>query len=372
MTPQSPQPVPPTPAAPAPADPAADPPAPRNWPGVLTTLIRGQALDRDDTAWAMGQILAGEASDVQIAGFAVALRSKGETVEEISGLADAMLAFATPIQAPSPAVDIVGSGGDRSNTVNISTMAAIVAAAAGARVVKHGSRSASSACGAADVLEALGVRLDLSPGLQRRVIDELGIGFLFAPHYHPSLRNAASARSQLGVLTPFNFLGPLTNPGRPVAHAVGVAVEEMAALTAGVLADRGDRGVVFHGTDGLDELTTTTTSAVWLFDHGSVEQTELDPRDLGIERSVLPDLVGGDPALNAQIAREVLSGSTGPVRDIVLLNAAAALAAFDGPGAAADLVDTLRGQLARAADAVDSGAASRLLTAWAELTSTIS
>lgn len=353
-------------------EPVPETPAPRDWPGLLTTLIRRKDLDRDDTAWAMGQILGGEATEVQIAGFAVALRSKGETVEEISGLADSMLAFATPIQAPAPAVDIVGSGGDRSNTVNISTMAAIVAAAAGARVVKHGNRSASSACGAADVLEALGVRLDLSPGLQRRVIDELGIGFLFAPHYHPSFRNTAGPRSQLGVLTPFNFLGPLTNPGRPVAHAVGVAVEEVAGLTAGVLADRGDRGIVFHGTDGLDELTTTTTSAVWLFDDRTVEQTELDPRDLGIERSALPDLVGGAPELNARIAREVLAGQTGPVRDIVLLNAAAALAAYDGPGATDDLVDTLRGQLARAAEAVDSGAATRLLTAWAELSSTIS
>jgi len=343
----------------------------RTWPALLTALIHGTDLDRADTAWAMSQILGGEVTDVQIAGFAVALRSKGETVSEISGLAESMLDFATKIDAPSPAVDIVGSGGDRANTVNISTMAAIVAAAAGARVVKHGNRSASSACGAADVLEQLGVRLDLTPADQSRVIDELGIGFLFAPHYHPSFRNTAGARSQLGVLTPFNFLGPLTNPGRPVAHAVGVAVEEVAALTAGVLADRGERGIVFHGTDGLDELTTTTTSSVWLFDAGTVEKTVLDPLDLGIARAELPSLVGGAPELNARIAREVLGGRTGAVRDIVLLNAAAALAAFDGPGSAADVVDTLRVQLTRAANAIDTGAATRLLDAWATRTTTI-
>ena len=339
------------------------------WPEVLSSLIAGNDLSRETTGWAMGQILAGEATDVQVAGLAVALRSKGETVQEISGLAEAMLAHAVPITAPSPAVDIVGSGGDRANTVNLSTMAAIVAAAAGARVVKHGNRSASSACGAADVLEALGVRLDLAPAEQSRVIEELGIGFLFAPHYHPSFRNTAGARSQLGISTPFNFLGPLTNPGSPVGHAVGVADARMSRLTADVLAGRGDRGLVFHGTDGLDELTTTTTSTVWVFGGGVVEEALLDPRDLGIERAELPQLVGGGPEVNAAIARQVFDGKTGPVRDIVLLNAAAALAAYDGPGSATELVATLNGRLGRAAEAVDSGAAASLLGRWAERTS---
>ncbi|GAB3924226.1 anthranilate phosphoribosyltransferase 1 [Microlunatus endophyticus] len=338
------------------------------WPGVLSSLVAGNDLDAATATWAMGRILAGEASDVQIAGFAVALRSKGESASELSGLAAAMLQVATPIDVPGPAVDIVGSGGDRSNTVNISTMAAIVAAAAGARVVKHGNRAASSACGSADVLEALGVRLDLAPAEQRQVVDGIGIGFLFAPLYHGSLRNTASARSQLGIGTTFNFLGPLTNPGWPTAHAVGVADERMAELSAQVLADRGDRGLVFHGTDGLDELTTTTTSTVYVFGDGQIGRTDLDPAHLGIERASVADLVGGGPAHNAEIARRVLAGDHGPVRDIVLLNAASALAAFDGPGDADDLEATLGAKLERAAAAIDSGAATALLERWVSAT----
>lgn len=338
------------------------------WPGVLSSLVAGNDLDADTATWAMGRILAGEATDVQIAGFAVALRSKGESVSEISGLATAMLDFATPIEVPNPSVDIVGSGGDRANTVNISTMAAVVAAAAGARVVKHGNRAASSACGSADVLEALGVRLDLAPDAQQRVIDELGIGFLFAPLYHGSLRNTASARGQLGIATTFNFLGPLTNPGWPNAHAVGVADERMAELSARVLAERGDQGLVFHGTDGLDELTTTTTSTVFVFGGGELGRTELDPQHLGIARSDISDLIGGGPEQNARIARRVFAGDQGPVRDIVLLNAASALAAFEGPGHADDLEATLAVQLERAAAAVDSGAAADLLDRWAART----
>lgn len=339
-----------------------------SWPDLLSVLIAGNDLDQGAAEWAMEQILSGEATDVQIAGFAVALRSKGETVAEIAGLAEKMLAFATPISAPREAVDIVGSGGDRANTVNISTMAAIVAAAAGARVVKHGNRAASSACGAADLLEELGVRLDLDPQRQRQVIDEVGIGFLFAAHYHPSFRNTAGPRRELGVATTFNFLGPLTNPGQPRAHAVGVADERMASLVAGVLADRGDQGLVFHGTDGLDELTTTTTSSICVFSDGSVRQSVLDPRDLGIARADVGDLTGGGPAENARIARAVLAGEPGPVRDIVLLNAAAALAAFDGPGDADALVATLSRQRDRAAAAIDSGEAQSLLDRWIHTT----
>ncbi len=343
----------------------------QNWPEVLTRLVSHTDLDAATTNWAMGQILAGEATDVQIAGFAVALRSKGETVQEISGLAEAMLQVATPIRVRRDSVDIVGSGGDRANTVNISTMAAVVAAAAGARVVKHGNRAASSACGAADVLERLGVRLDIPPEQQQRVIDEAGIGFLFAPHYHPSLRNTGSARSQLGILTTFNFLGPLTNPGNPAAHAVGIADERMAGLCAGVLAARGDRGLVFHGTDGLDELTTTTGSSVWVFGDGRVERTELDPHALGIPRAELAALVGGGPEQNAAIARRMLDGEPGPVRDIVLLNAAAALTAYDGPGQVSGLTGALAGGVQRAAEAVDSGAARALLERWVAMTRSV-
>ncbi|MET0693546.1 MAG: anthranilate phosphoribosyltransferase, partial [Propionibacteriaceae bacterium] len=205
-----------------------------NWPELLSGLVRREDQSREATSWAMEQILAGAANPAQLTAFVIALRSKGETVEEILGLADTMIDFATPIEIPGPAVDVVGSGGDRANTVNVSTMAAIVAAGAGVRVVKHGNRAASSACGAADVLEALGVVLDLTPEQQQQVVDRSGIGFLFAPRYHPALRHAAAMRSELGIPTTFNFLGPLANPAQPDSQAVGVADARMAALMAGV------------------------------------------------------------------------------------------------------------------------------------------
>lgn len=313
----------------------------------------------------MREILSGAATSAQIAAFVVALRAKGETVQEVTGLAQTMVEFATPINAPGPSVDIVGSGGDRLNTVNISSMAAIVAAAAGARVVKHGNRAASSACGAADLLEELGVVLDLSPAQQVRVIEGVGIGFLFAPGYHPALRHAAATRRELGIPTTFNVLGPLTNPARPDHQAVGMADARMAGLVAGVLAGRGNSGLVFHGADGLDELTTTTTSTLWCFGEGAVRTVELDPLELGLPRSQIADLVGGDAPTNAAVARELLAGRAGPVRDIVLLNAAAALTALAGPD-----VDTLKDQLSagleQARVAIDSGAAAELLKRWVQ------
>lgn len=336
--------------------------ADRTWSDVLGPLVAGQDLSHGATAWAMERLLSGEATPAQQAAFVVALRCKGETVEELSGLADTMLDFATPIEVPGPAVDVVGSGGDRANTVNVSTMAAIVAAAAGARVVKHGNRAASSACGAADVLEALGVVLDLPPERQAGVVTEVGIGFLFAPLYHPALRHAVWRR-ELGIPTTFNFLGPLANPAQPVAQAVGVADVRMATLMAGVFAARGQRGLVVHGGDGLDELTTTTTSTVWVYADGTVRQRELDPAHLGIPRAAVSDLVGGDAATNAGVVRDLLDGRTGPVRDIVTLNAAAALVAYDGP-VADDLEDQLAGALTRARDAIDSGAGKAKLEAW--------
>lgn len=338
----------------------------RTWASVLGPLVAGQDLTRDAVAWAMEQLLSGEATPAQQAAFVVALRCKGETVDELAGLADTMLDFATPIEVPGPAVDVVGSGGDRANTVNISTMAAIVAAAAGARVVKHGNRAASSACGAADVLEALGVRLDLAPERQADVVDEVGVGFLFAPLYHPALRHA-SWRPQLGIPTTFNVLGPMANPAQPIAQAVGVADVRMAPLMAGVFADRGNQGLVVHGGDGLDELTTTTTSTVWVYGEGQVVRRELDPADLGIARAQVDDLVGGDPATNAAVVRALLDGKPGPVRDIVLLNAAAALVAYDKP-VAAELEAQLSAALERAAAAIDSGAGTTTLDAWVAAT----
>ena len=335
-----------------------------SWPTVLGPLLRGEDLDAEATAWAMGVIMSGEATSAQIAGFAVALRAKGETVAEVEGLTRAMYAKATPIVVPGRTVDIVGSGGDRAHTVNISTMAAMVVAAAGATVVKHGNRAASSSCGAADLLEELGLRLDLPPADVARLAGEVGITFCFAPLFHPELRHAAGARRELGVPTAFNFLGPLANPARPAAAAVGVADPRMAEVTAGVLADRGVSALVFRGDDGLDELTTTTTSSVWLVRNGTVERTSVDPTELGIAAADPAALRGGAPAFNAQVARAFLGGEPGPVRDAVLLNAAAALVAH--ASVEEPLLDQLSAALTRATAAVDSGAAQDLVRRWIE------
>jgi len=334
------------------------------WAGLLSDLVRGTDLTPDAAAWAMDQVLSGEVTPVQIAGFAIALRAKGETVSELTGLAQAMLTNATPITVDPEAVDVVGSGGDRANTVNVSTMAAIVAAACGVPVVKHGNRAASSACGTADCLEALGVAIDVSPSAQAGVLAETGIVFLFAPLYHPALRFASSARRELGVPTAFNFLGPLANPARPSAQAVGVADARMAPLVAGVIAGRGNRGLVFHGEDGLDELTTTAASSVWVIGDGRVVPRRLDPAELGVAPAGREDLVGGDPAHNAAVLRDVLAGAPGPVRDIVALNAAAAQLAFAGPDLEAPLADQFARPLATAYEAIDSGAATRVLDTW--------
>jgi anthranilate phosphoribosyltransferase len=334
------------------------------WPALLGALIRGESLTSDEAAWAMNEIMEGAASQAQIAGFGVALRMKGESVGELAGLAEAMLARATPISVPGDLVDLVGTGGDGAHTVNISTMGAIVAAAAGARVVKHGNRAASSACGAADVLEALGVVISLPPEASVRLVAEIGIAFLFAPLYHPALRHVGPARSELGVPTVFNFLGPVANPARPRAQAVGVSDPRMGEVIAGVLAARGASALVFHGDDGLDELTTADTSTVWLVHGGSVAPATVDPVALGLDRANPGDLRGGDPAHNAAVARAVFDGQPGPVRDTVVLNAAAALAAAAGVPRVADLDKALADGCARAAAAVDSGAASDLLHRW--------
>lgn len=338
------------------------------WPLVLTELVGRRDLSPEAAAWAMDQILAGEATNVQIAGFAIALRAKGETVAELTGLSQAMLSRATAIELTHEAVDVVGSGGDRANTVNVSTMAAIVTAATGVPVVKHGNRAASSACGTADCLEALGVVLDVPPARQAQVLAEAGIVFLFAPLYHQSLRHASPARGELGVPTTFNFLGPLANPARPIAQAVGVADARMAPLVAGVIAGRGHRGLVFHGSDGLDELTTTTSSDVWLIAGREVAATSLDPAELGVVPAGREDLVGGNPAHNANVVHEVLAGALGPVRDIVALNAAAAQLAFAGPALDAPLAGQLAGPLERAYAAIDSGAAASVLDTWVRVT----
>ncbi|MCC3775797.1 anthranilate phosphoribosyltransferase [Streptomyces sp. UNOB3_S3] len=332
------------------------------WPGLLDALLRGVDLDADDTAWAMDRIMRGEATDAQIAGFAVALRAKGETVAEISGLVRAMYRHANLIEVPGPSVDIVGTGGDGAKTVNISTMSSIVVAGAGAKVVKHGNRAASSASGASDVLEKLGVNLELTPRRVVEVAEEAGITFCFAVKFHPALRYVAPARRELGIRTTFNVLGPLTNPARVKAQATGVADARMAPILAGVLAERGSSALVFRGDDGLDELTTTATSRVWIVEDGRVREESFDPRDVGIDLVPIEALRGADASYNADVARRLLAGETGPVRDAVLLNSAAALAALaptDAP-----LTERIRAGMERAAESIDSGAARRVLEKW--------
>jgi anthranilate phosphoribosyltransferase len=334
------------------------------WPGLIGALLARQDLDRAEAEWAMSQVMSGEATPVQIAGFLVGLRAKGETSAEVAGMADAMLAHARPLSIAGPTVDTCGTGGDRAQTVNVSTMAGLAVAGAGATVVKHGNRAASSACGSADLLEELGVVVDLDPAAVAACVAEAGIGFCFAPVFHPAMRHAAVPRRELGVATAFNVLGPLCNPSGPQAQAVGCADLRLAPVMAGVLAARGTRGMVFRGDDGLDELTTASTSTVWLVADGEVSQQTLEPTELGIQRAAAEGLRGGDAALNASITKAFLGGETGPVRDAVLLNAAAALLALDGPRHGESLSAQLAEPLARAAASVDSGAAAAALERW--------
>ncbi|WP_446040662.1 anthranilate phosphoribosyltransferase [Streptomyces sp. SID1121] len=335
----------------------------RTWPRLLQDVLRGRDLAAPDTAWVMDQVMRGQATPAQIAGFLVALRAKGETVGELEGLVEGMLDHAVRIDVPGRTVDVVGTGGDGAHTVNISTMSAIVAAGAGARVVKHGNRAASSASGSADVLEALGVTLRLPPRRVAELVDEVGITFCFAPDFHPAMRYAAAPRKELGIPTVFNALGPLTNPGAPTAQAIGVADARLLPLIAGVLARRGGTGLVFRGDDGLDELTVTTTSTVLVVGEGEVRSERFDPREVGIGLAPVGALRGSDAAFNAGVARRVLGGEPGPVRDAVLLSAGAALAAVESPGGRS-LTERLASAVVTAGRAIDSGAAGATLEAW--------
>ncbi|EYR64746.1 anthranilate phosphoribosyltransferase [Actinotalea ferrariae CF5-4] len=339
----------------------------RSWSGLLARLLAREDLSSADSAWAMGQVMAGEASPVQLAAFLVALRAKGETVHEVTGLVEEMLAHAHRIDVPGRAVDVVGTGGDMHHTVNISTMASLVVAGAGVQVVKHGGRAASSSSGTADVLEALGLRLDHPPQRVAELAGEVGITFCFAQVFHPAMRHAAPTRRELGVPTAFNILGPLTNPAQPAAAALGVPDARMAALMAGVLAARGTSALVFRGHGGLDELAATGPARIWWVQDGRVSEHDLDPaEDLGLPPIDIADLRGGSPQENADVVRALLAGTPGPVRETVLLNAAAALVAEgSAPGVGeGDLVDRLRAALAVAASAVDDGRAAAVLERW--------
>ena len=336
-----------------------------SWAGLLGSLVAGTDLSAEDTAWAMDLIMSGEATPAQVAGFVVALRAKGETSAEVRGMADAMLQHARTLDITQRAVDIVGTGGDRSGSVNISTMASIVLAASGVTVVKHGNRAASSKCGTADVLEELGVAIDLPPAAVARCVEEVGIGFCFAPVFHPAFKHAGAPRREIGIPTAFNVLGPLTNPARPAAGLIGCADRRMAPVVAEVFAARGNDALVVRGDDGMDEITTTAASTVWVVNDGTVREDVLNPQDFGIDRSRPEDLQGGDARVNAKAVRDLLAGHTGPVRDAVLVNAAGARVAYDGPGT--DLQAQFEAGLTRVAEAIDSGAAAALLDRWTTL-----
>ena len=344
----------------------------RTWPTVLTTLLDGDDLSVSQAEWAMSMFMRGEATGAQIGAFLVALNTKGVTVDEIVGFRDAILEEANPIDLPVDALDIVGTGGDRYGTVNISSMASIVAAASGVPVVKHGNRAASSKSGSSDVFTSLGIDLSLDAESLKQSFDEAGIAFVHAGRFLPGFRHVASARKEIGIPTVFNFLGPLCNPVRPEASAVGVADALRAPLIAGVFQIRGAAALVFRGDDGLDELTTTGHSRIWEVSRGAVTEHDLDPRDLGIPRADMESLLGGTPDENAEVVRRVFAGEHGPVRDIVLLNAAAGLVAYElyrtPESVEQPLLERLEHQLGRVRETIDSGKAAAKLAAWASST----
>lgn len=337
-----------------------------HWPDILGKLAAGVDLTREEAHAAMSAVMAGEASPAQISALIVSLRIKGETVEEMTGLVEAMREVAVTVSIDGPIVDAVGTGGDRAGTFNISTTAALVAAGAGAIVAKHGNRSASSQAGSADVLEALGVRIDLTPPNMVQVIRETGFGFFFAPLYHPAMRHAAPVRRELGIPTVFNFLGPLANPAGARRLAIGVSDQKMAERMIGVLANLGaEYAFVVHGEDGLDEVTTTGPTFVYRLLNGEVTHAEFTPEDFGVPRSPLSALLGGDATINARITREILAGAEGPRRDVTLINAAPALVVAGIAQGFVEAVDVAR-------RSIDSGAALGVLDAVIDLSNRLS
>ena len=340
------------------------------WEENFSIVESGLDLTPEQIQWSMEEILSGRAEIENIKRFLLSLKEKGETPEEVGALIAQMYEHCSPISISERAVDTVGTGGDGANTINISTTAAIIAAAAGARVVKHGNRAASSQSGAADLLEALGVNISLDGSGVAQTFQELGIGFCFAPVFHPAMRHAAPARKELGKPTVFNILGPLANPAKPQAAAIGVANERMHLVMAQVLADRGVDGFVFRGRDGLDEITLATSTEILSIGTGTIESDELDPTDFGIDRAPIEALVGGDAQENARITLSIFAGERGAHRDAVLLNAAAAIAAYKG-----DLTEDIHSRFAdgleAAKHAVDSGKATELLDKWSHLSNSI-
>lgn len=347
------------------------------WPQILGKLIANTDLNRAEAAWALEQIMAGNTDPGLIETFMVTLRHKGESVDELSGLVDAMLSNALKLGTGSDAVDIVGTGGDLLGTVNISSMASIVTAAAGVPVLKHGSRSASGKTGSAEMLESLGIRLDLSPEQISNVFKSTGISFFFAQVFHPAMRFVGPIRKLLAIPTTFNFLGPLANPAQPIATSLGVANRLIAPLMAQELAARGRTALVFRGNDGLDELSTTANNEIWQVSGGEVSVAELNPAKLGLKRAETAELLGGDAAFNAQVTRDLFgrktTGHLGAVRDIVLLNAAGGVVSYqmakDSSKADVDIIVRFEDALQSVTKALDSGAAEVKLAEWITATS---
>jgi len=330
-------------------------------------LQSGLDLETQDVQWCMNEILTGNADLEVIKEFLLALKSKGETSEEVGALVAQMYQHCAPITINERAVDTVGTGGDGAHTINISTTAAIIAAAAGVKVIKHGNRAASSKSGSADLLEALGINIDLDGAGVEKTFRELGIGFCFAPVFHPAMRFAAPARKELGTPTVFNILGPMANPAKPKAAAIGVANERMHLVMAEVLSARGVDGFVFRGDDGLDEITLATTTSVLTIGSGEMRSDRIDPLEFEINRAPISALVGGDATENARITTAIFAGEKGAPRDAVVLNAAAAIAAYEAR-LDLNLHQRMALGISRAVDAIDSGAATHLVSQWAELT----
>lgn len=358
----------------APSEPS-DPAAAHSWPDLTATLLRGEDLPPEAASWAMQRAMCGEVGDIALTAFLVALRAKGESVAELAALSSVMVDHAEPIEVTGSCLDIVGTGGDRSHTVNISTMSAIALAGCGVTVVKHGNRAASSSSGAADVLEVLGVRLDLTPDEVAQVAERAGITFCFAQTFHPAMRHVGPVRRELALPTVFNVLGPLTNPARPRWSVVGVADSRMSDLIAGVFAHRGDDAVVLRGDDGLDEATlSTTTRVLWVRD-GTVTPLSLAPEDVGLDRHSVADLRGGDAQVNAQVAHQVFDGHPGAPRDAVVLNAAFGLVLSEGDLPATptrpELVEAMRRATTRVASVLDDGSAKAALQGWTRVSAEV-
>jgi anthranilate phosphoribosyltransferase len=336
------------------------------WQEFLGELDSGHDLSVESIQWCMNEILTGNASDDLIKRFLLSLKAKGETPQEIGALVSQMYRYSSPISITERAVDTVGTGGDGANTINISTTAAIIAAAAGVKVIKHGNRAATSKSGSADLLESLGIKINLQGKGVEETFAQLGIGFCFAPVFHPAMRFAANARKELGTPTVFNILGPLANPAAPKAAAIGVSNEKMMPVMAKVLLEKGVDGFVFRGDDGIDEITLASTTTISTLSNQNIATGKIDPEDFQIPRSPISDLEGGDSSHNAGITMQIFDGKTGPHRDAVLLNAAAAIAAYEGRSDLG-LNERIETALSRAAEAVDSGAAKKLVQQWAIL-----